>query len=79
MAAEQLLVAPAALNDLKAIYQYGLVNWGQAQSARYLDIIRAQFWVLYNEDFEAISNATAATQVVIQRAARQAPASPSSG
>jgi toxin ParE1/3/4 len=34
MASHQLVIAPAAKTDLKDIYQYGLRQWGQAQSER---------------------------------------------
>lgn len=46
MAFHQLVIAPAAKNDLKEIYQYGLRQWGQAQSEIYLSTIKNQFWVL---------------------------------
>ena len=44
--AHQLVIAPAAKNDLKDIYQYGLRQWGQAQSDNYLAAIKDQFWSL---------------------------------
>ena len=46
MASHQLFIAPAAKNDLKDIYQYGLRLWGQAQSESYLSTIKSQFWLL---------------------------------
>jgi toxin ParE1/3/4 len=46
MAFHQLVIAPAAKNDLKEIYQYGLRKWGQAQSESYLSTIKKQFWLL---------------------------------
>jgi toxin ParE1/3/4 len=46
MASHQLVIAPAARNDLKEIYQYGLRQWGQAQSESYLSTIKNQFWLL---------------------------------
>lgn len=46
MAPHQLVIAPAAINDLKDIYQYGLRQWGQAQSESYLTTIKNQFWLL---------------------------------
>jgi len=57
MAKTQLLVSPAALNDLKAIYRYGLEHWGQAQSARYLDTLRAQFWTLTAQPYLGVERA----------------------
>ena len=46
MAHHQLFIAPTAKNDLKDIYQYGLRQWGQAQSDSYLFGIKNQFWLL---------------------------------
>lgn len=46
MASHQLVIAPAAKNDLKEIYQYGLRQWGQAQSESYLSTIKNQVWLL---------------------------------
>ena len=36
----QLLLAPAAKNDLRDIYEYGLRQWGQTQSKSYLSTIK---------------------------------------
>jgi len=44
MPTHQLIIAPVAKADLKDIYQYGLRQWGQAQSGSYLENIKAQFW-----------------------------------
>ena len=46
MPAHQLAIAPAAKNDLKDIYQYGLRQWGQTQSENYLENIKQQIWTL---------------------------------
>ena len=46
MARHQLAIAPAARNDLKDIYQYGLRQWGQSQSESYLSTIKKRFWLL---------------------------------
>lgn len=46
MASHQLVIAPAAKNDLKDIYQYGLRQWGQARSESYLSTLKSQFWLL---------------------------------
>ena len=46
MPAHQLVIAPAAKADLKDIYQYGMRQWGQAQSDSYLETIKDQFWSL---------------------------------
>jgi len=42
----QLFVAPAAKEDLKDIYQYGLHHWGKVQSDNYLTGIKDKFWTL---------------------------------
>ena len=49
MASRQLVIAPAAQNDLKDIYQYGLRQWGPAQSEKYLTTIKNQFWLLTDQ------------------------------
>jgi len=46
MASHQLVIAPAAKNDLKDIYQYGLRQWGQVRSESYLSTLKSQFWLL---------------------------------
>ncbi|MDH5736867.1 MAG: type II toxin-antitoxin system RelE/ParE family toxin [Gammaproteobacteria bacterium] len=46
MARHNLIIAPVAKADLKDIYQYGLRQWGQAQSNRYLDNIKEYLWTL---------------------------------
>ena len=42
MPTHQLIITPAAKTDLKDIYQYGLRQWGKAQSGRHLENIKAQ-------------------------------------
>ena len=46
MSAHQLVIPPAAKADLKDIYQYGLRQWGQAQSDIYLENLKDHFWSL---------------------------------
>ena len=46
MVINQLVIAPAAKNDLKDIYQYGLRRWGQLQSENYLEHLKSQLWLL---------------------------------
>ena len=46
MTAYRLVISPAAQDDLKSIYQFGRRIWGQAQSSRYLDQLKTQFWAL---------------------------------
>ncbi|MFL0798204.1 MAG: type II toxin-antitoxin system RelE/ParE family toxin [Cellvibrionaceae bacterium] len=54
MPAHQLVIAPAAKADLKDIYQYGLRQWGQAQSESYLENIKEQFWTLTEQPLISI-------------------------
>ena len=54
MPAHQLVITPAAKNDLKNIYQYGLHHWGKAQSNNYLGIIKDQFWLLTKQPLMGI-------------------------
>ncbi len=42
----QLVIAPAARDDLTDICQYGLSQWGQAQSEHYLSRIKDQLRLL---------------------------------
>lgn len=46
MPTHQLIIAPAAKADLKEVYQYGLRQWGQAQSDNYLETLKGKFWSL---------------------------------
>jgi len=54
MPAHQLVIALAAKNDLKDIHQYGLRQWGQAQSDSYLTAIKDQFWLLTRQPLMGI-------------------------
>ncbi|MDT8397080.1 MAG: type II toxin-antitoxin system RelE/ParE family toxin [Pseudomonadales bacterium] len=42
----QLFISPAAREDLKGIYQFGLRQWGKTQSDNYLGLIKDQLWSL---------------------------------
>ena len=50
----QLIIAPAAKNDLKDIYQYGLRHWGQAKSEIYLSALKDRFWLLTHQPFMGV-------------------------
>ena len=50
----QLIIAPAAIVDLKSIYQYGLRRWGKAQSDSYIENIKTQFWLLTTQPLMGI-------------------------
>jgi toxin ParE1/3/4 len=54
MPLHQLVIAPAAKNDLKEIYQYGLRQWGKAQSESYLSTLKNQFWLLTQQPLVGI-------------------------
>ncbi len=41
-----LVFTPAAKADLKEIYRYGLQQWGQDQSLRYLEKLKNKLWSL---------------------------------
>jgi len=41
-----LVLSPRSLDDLKGIYQYGVLNRGSAQASDYLDTLKASFWKL---------------------------------
>ena len=50
----QLVISPAALDDLQGIYRFGLRKWGQTQSSQYLDHLKAQFWALTGQPLMGI-------------------------
>lgn len=54
MISHQLIIAPAAQNDLKDIYHYGLRQWGQTQSENYLAKVKNQFWLLTQQPLMGI-------------------------
>ncbi len=54
MPAYQLVITPAARNDLKDIYQYGLRLWGKTRSNSYLTAIKDQFWSLTEQPLMGI-------------------------
>lgn len=63
MAAYKLIVAPAAKNDLKDIYQYGIREWGQAQSESYLSAIKNQLWLLTEQPFIGVERAELSLEI----------------
>jgi plasmid stabilization system protein ParE len=46
MSRYQLIISPAAQNDLRNIYQFGLWRWGKLQSVRYLNNLKTRLWAL---------------------------------
>ncbi len=63
MAFRQLIIAPAAKNDLRDIYQYGLQQWGQTQSDNYLSTIKKQFWLLTQQPLMGIERSEIAANI----------------
>lgn len=63
MAAFKLIIAPAAKNDLEDIYQYGLRQWGQAQSDNYLSVIKNQLWLLTEQPFIGVERAEISSDI----------------
>ncbi|THB66913.1 MAG: type II toxin-antitoxin system RelE/ParE family toxin [Gammaproteobacteria bacterium] len=49
--AHQIVIAPAAKDDLKLMYQYGLRQWGQERSDRYISEIKRLIWLLVEQPF----------------------------
>jgi len=46
MSAFSLVISPAARDDLRNIYQFGLRRWSKTQSSKYLDALNAALWAL---------------------------------
>ena len=46
MSSFSLVISPAARDDLRNIYQFGLRRWSKAQSSKYLDALNAALWAL---------------------------------
>lgn len=57
MATHQLVIAPAAKDDLKNIYQFGLSRWGQLQSDNYLENLKSQLWLLTEQPLLGVERA----------------------
>lgn len=47
----RLVIAPAAINDLRNIYRYGLRQWGKLRSEGYLAAIKSHFQLLTQQPF----------------------------
>ena len=54
MSPYQLVISPAAKNDLKRIFQYGQRQWGQTQSEHYLSRIKNQLWLITQQPLMGI-------------------------
>lgn len=42
----QIIISPAARDDLRDIYHFGLRKWGQNRSGKYLEETKERFWAL---------------------------------
>ncbi len=51
MRAQQLVLSPAAQEDLREIYRYGLRHWGASQASKYLEKLKEHLWTLTEEPF----------------------------
>lgn len=45
----QLVIAPVARDDLKAIYQFSVARWGQARADKYLEQMKESFHLLLEQ------------------------------
>lgn len=41
-----LVISPVARDDLRKIYQYGVLNWRVSRATRYLDSLKNHLWSL---------------------------------
>ncbi len=71
-----LVFSPVARDDLKKIYQYGRLNWGEAHASNYIDRLKTQLWGLTehprmgierDELLTALRSITAESHVVFYR------------
>lgn len=46
MSHHHLVISPTARDDLRDIYHFGLRNWGQSQTDRYLEKLKECLWSL---------------------------------
>ncbi len=42
----KLTIPPIVKDDLRVIYQYGRLNWGEAKASDYIDNVKIKFWSL---------------------------------
>lgn len=46
MSSYSLVISPVARDDLKNIFQFGIDNWSETRSSKYLDTLKAHIWML---------------------------------
>ena len=51
----QLVISPAAQDDLRKVYRYGVGMWGETQASIYLDGFKKQFSLLTEQPFIGIA------------------------
>lgn len=49
MSTHQLVFSPAAQEDLREIYRFGLRHWGANQASKYLESLKEHLWTLTEE------------------------------
>ena len=49
MSTQQLVLSPAAQEDLREIYRFGLRHWGANQASKYLEKLKEHLWTLTEE------------------------------
>lgn len=49
MSTHQLVFSPAAQEDLREIYRFGLRHWGANQASKYLEKLKEHLWTLTEE------------------------------
>lgn len=49
MSTHRLVLSPAAQEDLREVYRFGLRHWGANQTAKYLEKLKEHLWTLSEE------------------------------
>jgi toxin ParE1/3/4 len=62
MPVHRLVISPAVKQDLKGIYQYGLRQWGKAQSDSYLAVFKDKFFSLTEQPLMGLERPGAHSQ-----------------
>lgn len=57
MTALQLVISPAAHDDLRDIFLFGLHRWGPLQSSRYIEQINDRLWLLLSQPLIGVARA----------------------
>ncbi len=67
MSSKRLFTSPEAVEDLKAIHQFGLCSWGQLQSAHYIEALKEHVWTLAEVLYRITSYQLYSTEARIDR------------